>query len=137
MPLQSEKTFTLSSLNTSYTNVISQTCQCLRNHTVINADGYKCLVQSGEAKIGLLHLSNRYNTNVIYKTGECLRNHTVVNADGYKCLVQSGEAKIGLLHLSNRYYIFTDNGLRKLRIDFTSRNVMKYSDTIESDMRYI
>ena len=65
-----------------YTNVIYKTGQCLRNHTVVNADGYKCLVQSGEAKIGLLHLSNRYYTNVIYKTGQCLRNHTVVNADG-------------------------------------------------------
>ena len=42
------------------TNVIYKTGQCLRNHTVVNADGNKCLVQSGEAKIGLLHLSNRY-----------------------------------------------------------------------------
>ncbi len=25
----------------------------MRNHTVVNADGYKCLIQSGEAKIGL------------------------------------------------------------------------------------
>ena len=44
------------------TNVIYKTGQCLRNHTVVNADGYKCLVQSEEAKIGLLHLSNRYNS---------------------------------------------------------------------------
>ena len=43
-----------------YTNVIYKTGQCLRNHTVVNADRYKCFVQSGEAKIGLLHLSNRY-----------------------------------------------------------------------------
>ncbi len=49
-------------LRTAYnTNVIYKTGQCFRNHTVVNADGYKCLVQSGEAKIGLLHLSNRYN----------------------------------------------------------------------------
>ena len=44
-----------------YTNVIYKTGQCLRNHTVVNADGYKRLVKSGEAKIGLIHLSNRYN----------------------------------------------------------------------------
>ena len=25
---------------------------------MVNADGYKCLIQSGESKIGLLHLSN-------------------------------------------------------------------------------
>ena len=43
-----------------YTNVMSKTCQCFRHHTAVNADGYKCLVQSGEAKIGLLQLSNRY-----------------------------------------------------------------------------
>ncbi len=40
--------------------MISKTCQCLRNYTVVYADGYKCLIQSGEAKIGLLHLSNQY-----------------------------------------------------------------------------
>ena len=34
----------------------------MRNHTVVNADGYTCFVPSGEAKIGLLHLSNRYKT---------------------------------------------------------------------------
>ena len=45
---------------THNTDVNSKTGQCLRNHTVINAHGYKSLVQSGEAKIGLLHLSNRY-----------------------------------------------------------------------------
>ena len=104
---------------TCYTNVIYMTGQCLRNHTVVNADGYTCLVSSGEAKIGLLYLSIRdywWNnlievkkiigltcyTNVIYKTGQCLRNHTVVNADGYTCLVSSGEAKIELLYLSIR-----------------------------------
>ena len=50
------------SLMSTYTNVIYKTGQCLRNPTVVFADGYKCLVQSGEAKIGLLHLSNRYYT---------------------------------------------------------------------------
>ena len=49
----------------SNTNVIYKTCQCFRNHTVVNADGYKCLVQSGEAKIGLLHLSNRYINSLV------------------------------------------------------------------------
>ena len=48
---------------TSNTHVISKTGQCLRNHTVVNADGYTCFVQSDEAKIGLLHLSNRYYTS--------------------------------------------------------------------------
>ena len=46
----------------SNTHVIYKTGQCLRNHTVVNADGYTCFVQSGEAKIGLLHLSIRYYT---------------------------------------------------------------------------
>ena len=46
------------------TNVIYKTGQCLRNHTVVNADGYMCLVQSGGAKIGLLHLSNRYKSDM-------------------------------------------------------------------------
>ncbi len=40
--------------------MISKTCQCLRNHTMVYADGYKCSVRSGEANVGLLHLSNRY-----------------------------------------------------------------------------
>ena len=31
----------------------------MRNLAVVNADRYMCLVHSGEAKIGLLHLSNR------------------------------------------------------------------------------
>ena len=52
-------------LTASNTNVISKTCQCLRNHTVVYADGYKCSVQSGEAKIGLLHLFNRHNDSRI------------------------------------------------------------------------
>lgn len=43
-----------------YTNVISKTYQCLRNRTVVYAYRYRCFVQSGEAKIGLLHLFNRY-----------------------------------------------------------------------------
>ena len=51
--------------STSHTNVIYKTGQCLRNHTVVYADGYKCLVQSGEAKIGLLHLSNRYKCSFL------------------------------------------------------------------------
>ena len=48
------------SLYKYYTNVIYKTGQFFRNQTAVNADGYKCLVQYGEAKLGLLHLSKRY-----------------------------------------------------------------------------
>ena len=42
---------------------------------MVNADVYKCLVQSGEAKIGLLHLSNRY------KTPHCVCDYLNYSAD--------------------------------------------------------
>ncbi len=54
-----EKTI-VDELSTYYTKVIYKTGQCLRNHTLVYADRYKCLFQSGVAKIGLLHLSSRY-----------------------------------------------------------------------------
>ncbi len=61
------------------THVIYKTGQCLRNHTMVYDDGYTCLVQCGEAKIGRLHLSNRYKQASMFGSIQFLISPQVQN----------------------------------------------------------
>ena len=87
---------------------------------MVNADGYKCLVQSGETKIGLLHFSNRYKLSIVVldasgKTMVCL---SILNTAGVM------NYEIDATHLSNGvYFVKLSEGTQSQQIRFVKNGV--------------